>query len=251
MILVIMLKESNTYINSIFITKDGKHVTTGNGNKTAKLWNLHTGKCFRKIEGHNRRVACASVSADGKYMVTSSWDGTARLWIVQTGECIRVFEGHQDGIRGHIVSDDDKFLLTTSFDRTAKLWHIPTGRCVNTFEGHKGWVRPICFSSDGKCFVTGSGDGTACLWDLRTGRRIRSFDIYHRKDLWGWFFNGVLSVHLSTNGRALATGSGNGKVHIWDVATGKCTKIFDAHPGKVNSVRFSSDGKYLISAGEG
>ena len=43
------VEEINTYINSIFITKDGKYVPTGNGDTTAKLWNLHTGKCFRKF----------------------------------------------------------------------------------------------------------------------------------------------------------------------------------------------------------
>lgn len=51
---------------------------------------------------------------------------------------------------------------------------------------------------------------------------------------------------FSPDGRLLATGLDNGKIVIWDAATGKSLRTLDAEGG-VLSVAFSPDGRFLIS----
>ena len=53
---------------------------------------------------------------------------------------------------------------------------------------------------------------------------------------------GVSSVSFSPDGRTLASGSWDGMVKLWDVATRQSITTLDEHTGVVNSVSFSMDG---------
>ena len=234
-------------VHNIILTKDDKYLATGNRDGIPKLWNLKTGICYRTFKGHTRRAGDVSVSADNKYLASCSWDGTARFYDIQKIKCLKIFKGHRGGIRGCYLNADGKYLVTVGFDHTAKLWHTSSGRCIRTFVGHMGWLRSCYMSNNGKYIATASGDGTARIWHALTGRCIRIFDVYCRDVQAKNKYDGVLSVHLDENNKIIATASGNGKIHIWDVATGKCMKIFEGHEGEVWSVFLSLDGKHLVS----
>jgi hypothetical protein len=67
---------------------DGNLIVTASADKTALIWNAHTLKVFKVLEGHDSRVYTADFSPDGSRVVTAGADHTARIWDVQTGKLL-------------------------------------------------------------------------------------------------------------------------------------------------------------------
>src|SRR5437899_2150418 len=71
---------------AVAVSPDSNYVATGSRDKTAKLWELSTGREVRSFLGHEASVNGVDFSNDGKYLITSSGDKTVRIWEVETGK---------------------------------------------------------------------------------------------------------------------------------------------------------------------
>jgi WD40 repeat protein/transcriptional regulator with XRE-family HTH domain len=220
---------------------DGKTMVTTSSDKTARLWDVATGKELRTFSGHTADVESAAFSPDGKTMVTCSVDKTARLWDVATGKELRVFSGHADQIWGAAYSPDGKYVLTGSVDKTARLWDANTGKEVRSFP-HAGIAYGVAFSPDGKQVATADlGDNTARLWDVATGQPLRVFKGHT---------GGVLLVAFSLDGRYLVTSSLDQTARLWDVASGEELHQLLGHTSATKAVAFSPDGLYVLTTSD-
>ena len=63
---------------------DSKKIVTANlGDKTARIWDVDSGKEMQKLEGHKNNVMGVAFSPDGKKIATASSDKTARIWTLE------------------------------------------------------------------------------------------------------------------------------------------------------------------------
>ncbi len=126
-------------------------------------------------------------------------------------------------------SDIEKFL--SSFSLLAK-----------TFE-FNGTVTSISSTRDGRTVVLGSRGGLASLWDSQTGMPLRNYEI--AKGHWDGESENYpeLEVAISPDGKQFITGSAQGIVTLWDVATGKEVRNFRRESPEVRTVAFSLDGR--------
>ena len=135
--------------------------------KTARVWDVASGKEIAALRGHEDRVNSAAFSPDGASVVTASWDKTARVWDAATGKEIVTLRGHESWVYSAAFTRDGARVLTASEDRTARVWDTATGKEIAMLRGHGGPVKSAAFSPDGARVVTASDDKTARIWDVR------------------------------------------------------------------------------------
>lgn len=54
-------------------------VATGSMDKTARLWDVETGKQVAKLEGHEGEIVSLHFNSDGDKLLTGSFDKTAMV----------------------------------------------------------------------------------------------------------------------------------------------------------------------------
>jgi WD40 repeat protein len=241
--LIQVFKGHEDGIWAVAFSPDDKSILTGSTDKTARLWDLH-GNIIKVFKGHEEMIWAVSFSPDGKTILTGSMDKTAKLWGID-GTLLQVFKGHDGSINAVAFSPDGRSILTGSWDKTVRLWSLD-GTLLHTFPVPGGNVNSVGFSPDGKCIVAGSMDKTVRLWDL-SGNEIQVF-----KGNDGY----VSSVAFSPDGRNLLTVSSainfnmpeteDNTACLWDLK-GNQLQFFKGHVGRINSVAFSPDGKYILT----
>jgi WD40 repeat protein len=175
-------------------------------------------------------------SPDSHWLVTAGVDDTARLWDLRAPDPSTapfVLRGHQDWIIAATFSPDNRWLVTASADSTARLWDLrapdPSDAPL-VLRGHGDWINVAAFSPDGRRLVTGSRDGTARLWDVSTlplglarngSTGLTAPNPAAASHLLCGHRRAILAAVFSpetpndTASHWLATGSGDGSVHLW------------------------------------
>jgi serine/threonine protein kinase/TPR repeat protein len=195
-------------VYSAAYSPDGTRIVTASNDKTARIWDAHTGAQLAVLWGHDNGVASAAYSPDGMRIVTASQDKTARIWDARTGAQLTVLLGHGDRVYSAAYSPDGTRIVTTSYDKTARIWDAHTGaQLALLLVGHDYGVAFAAYSPDGTRIVTGSPDKTARIWDARLGTQLAVLSGH------GYF---VDFATYSPDGTRIVTASDDNTAQIWE-----------------------------------
>jgi WD40 repeat protein len=248
-------------INEISFSPDGKYIVTASQDKTAKIWEVKSGKLFRTLEGHTNSVFSAVFSPDSKNVVTISKDNTVKTWDIATGQIIGSFEGKISfDVAKPLFSPDRKSILMDSDDdkadsinndstfksyiRVFNIRDVRTGDIIQSIKGHINDFLSCFFSPDGNFLVTMSDDGSSRIWNVRNGELLHVLPgTSANSDMASWMASNV----FSSDSRKLLTIGFDMAVKIWDCYTGKLLCKLKGHPEEIVSVDFTRDGKMLAA----
>jgi WD40 repeat protein len=207
-----------------------------------RFWEPTFGRLITELG--KKEVASAAFSPDGSRVVTAS-GSSAEVWDVSSGRAILLLEGHQDNVESASFIADGSRIFTSSADGTARIWDADSGNQVATFKVEAG-THCVAVSADGKRGVTAS-DKIARVWDVASGHEMIALEGHK---------GAIDSAAFSPDGGRIVTGSEDGSVGVWDVASGGWIGGFSVTdpglwmrpPGNwVLSVAFSADGNYVVA----
>ena len=230
---------------AVAFSPSGTTIATAGADGVVRLWDTAS----RTARNSLTYSGCQSVafSPDGRVLASAHQGGDVVLWDAQGGRQLGLLKGHRDQVYHVVFSPDGRTLATASKDRTVKLWSLATRRQTAraTFKRDLTPVRSVAYSPDGKTLAVADGPidaaGTVAIWDPATRTLLQTLEGHER---------GTVAVVYSPDGKSLATGSCDGAIRIWDVATGDCRRELTGLNG-ITELAFSPDSRLLASAGEG
>lgn len=247
---------------------------------TVRVWDLNAGRCMGLLEGHLSSVRCLQL--EDNICATGSMDATIRLWDLSQADYapqddhnsinkISTIAEDQDHDR---ASDDDLFSHPPNDDLPPTTPTPPTSSmadcALTTLESHVAEVTALTMRD--KTLVSGSADKTLRQWDLETGRCVQTLDVLWaaaqatatnasfaaaanvESESGGWWrptsgrlpaaeadFVGALQVFDT----ALACGTADGMVRLWDLRSGMVHRSLVGHTGPITALQF--DDTFLVT----
>jgi len=206
------------------------------------LWRVSDGTLLRRLKSQkNTEVYHLSFSPDGKVLAATGREDRLVLFDAATGKELDLLSNVPLTPGALAFSPDGRTLATTGDHQTLHFWELATGKDrLATPEAHQGAVGALAVLADGKTLVSGSDDRTVRIWDLATGRptKILAHD------------GGARSISVSADESFLAAGSDYpewGKVHVWNLKTGKRLHTWSVDTASLRGVTLSGDGSSAIA----
>ncbi|GGQ82952.1 hypothetical protein GCM10010166_61420 [Couchioplanes caeruleus subsp. azureus] len=220
---------------------DGRYLATASLDRTARVWDIATGREVSVLRGHADRVRTVAWSPDGRRLVTGSEDGSAGTWEPKDGAQLHRLTGHDAAVWGVAWAPDSRRVATASADGTARVWNADTGSVVRVLRAHEDRLWNVAWSPDGTRLATSSADGTVRIWNADNSADP---PMVCRHDDMAW------GLAWSPDGRHLVTGSQDRTARIWDAASGDELAVLRGHQDWVWTVAFSPDGTRIATASE-
>src|SRR5262249_49241729 len=156
-------------------------------------------------------------SPDGKSLAATGADHAVRVWDLATGKQGHVFLDRELGEIDAVAYSPDGTMLAATWHGVT-VWDAASGKELQRFDQRSAEPRGgdmVAFSPDSRALVLGDR-GTIYLCDPRTGKVLRPLEPRQEKSR-----ERFSALVFSADGKMLFSGSSAGKLHGWEVATGR------------------------------
>ena len=233
---------------AVAVSPDSNYVVTGSRDKSAKLWEIRTGREVRSFLGHEASVTCVAFSPDGKTLLTGSNDKTLRLWDILTGKETQAI-ATPDYIRCVAIDPHQKFFIYAGFSDSsdgdsAMIYDFKTKKiimkiAVSPDMGNGSGV-DIAISPDGKFVAIGEDNRVANLYETRSWKLVNTFAFEE-----GFCGGCGTQVVFSPESKSVFVASNNGPLRKYDVTSFKLLKEYENNIKDLNALATSADGKRI------
>ena len=218
------LSQHSRGIRHASFSADGALVVTASNDSTLKISDGMTGEQIDVLHGHQGPVSWTGFAPDGSLLASCSDDSTVRLWDPSTGRPLRILAGHTGYVHSLNFAPDGRHLASCSIDQSARVWDLGAVEPA-VCQGHEGIVMATASSPDNALIASGSLDGTVRLWDIKAAQQVASFRdqrlTSQRETSSSASATHVLCVAYSPDGSSIAAVHRDGRLDVWDVATGE------------------------------
>ncbi|KAF5310672.1 hypothetical protein D9619_007721 [Psilocybe cf. subviscida] len=203
-------------------SKNGAWLLTASLDGSTCLWDVKEKRLHKQYRYH--KDCCLDVEwLKEDTFASAGADMKIFLMRIDENDAIKVLNGHIDEVNQIRVNSSGTRLASCSDDGTAYIWNVEDlGRSAETIpglstseqvvlKGHNHSVSTVTWCVDhpegtNELLVTSSLDSTVRLWDSVTGQCLHVFADHHAP---------LYSLTFSPDGKFIATGSGDGWLHVY------------------------------------
>jgi WD40 repeat protein len=220
------LTNRDRYYGLVF-SPDGKRLAFVGTLGNVEVWDAESGSVDFTLKGHNH-AATVAFSPDGRRLASGGSEGVVKIWDATTGQMDLVVGTNT----GAVLSTGFPELRKTAQEvfRNGMLWNVITeGRAARLWH----------FSPNMRRLGAVYADKRLGIWDIATQRELLVVP----------FPPGMHPADFDSNGERLAVVGEDNTVKVVDIGSGREILRVKVNSDFLDSVHFSSDGKWLFTWG--
>jgi len=262
-------------ISRLAITPDGKTLISASFDKTIRFWDVAASPSGFTEVVVDHELRDAEARRAGKKVSPDDKDGPGIK--IETIGSTHTLEGHRDWIDAMSLSTDGRRLLTGDQSSLVIAWDVAARKELSRWNGSLwNWIVATALTGDGetavvseyrykrddfdipcpalKRFNVADGAEQLDLLKVQFPKLDPKQNTYGSAQMWRKFIaNGLVALDISPDGKLVAAVQGgetdNGQVHLLEMETGKLVRTISGHQSGATDVKFTADGKFVISAG--
>ncbi len=214
---------------------------------------------------HGDAVTDALFAADNATIFSSSLDKKVQAWKLASPTPFKNFP-HPNLVDSVAFNNTGTQVASGCHDGKIRIYDLAKGVLLKEINAHPTanatQIYCVVYSPDGTKIISSSIDNSLKLWDAVSGALVKEFKAYKVKEFEKGHQDSVFDAAFSPDGKFLASGSAGLErvIKIWNVADGTVVRDLAnpklkanpvrSHPGWIYKVRYTKDGKYLVSIGD-
>ena len=229
----------NSAITGLAVSPDGRTLLSYGGDRTLHRWTI--GNRHRIVRTGSGGGVALAFSPDGKtFAATNTTDRRFHVWDAASDAERFSLQFNGFTVPHNLVYSPDGKLLAGegAWDSIVRLWDVRLGTEIFQFPPLKVRGNLLAFSPNGQLLAAAGGNGNLVVRNVKTGEEIAA---------WSTVGTGCLAFH--PDGKLLVTGHADGIFRFWETSTWTNTRELKAHTGWIHQLRYTPDGKTLLSCG--
>jgi WD40 repeat protein/serine/threonine protein kinase len=244
-------------VNRIAFHPDGGQIAFAGGPAVLSLWDLATGRRLPAPDIGKEPIKEFAVHPDGKRVIIArskqkmgfQFEGTVTVFDFRSGKVLHELIMSRDKLTCFAMSADGRRIAAGDFHQlpgdvssrrrtegTVRVWDTDTGKEIMANKLSSG-LSSLALTPGGDRVMTGCDDGTVQVWTVPTGKEVGT-ERHHAKQV-------TSSAWRPGKDEDQATADETG-----NVSTVTNRPDIPTHPGVVNKIAYSPNGRFLATACE-